>query len=146
MFTPVVDGGIGRCRSKAPEGVWIAPLSMDEDDAEGVAGLLCQQIDEESSADQGVVPDKPPSTALTRVSTSSSSSSCGLVVNSKKKIADLRGHEGEWLDATELKDALGRTPGFQERPSILNALAYKCGVATRHVRRSSAVPCWMRST
>ena len=37
MFTPAVDGGIGRCRSKAPEGELIAPLSLDEDDSGGVA-------------------------------------------------------------------------------------------------------------
>ena len=122
MWTPVVDGGIGRARSKAPGGELVAPLSFDDDDSGGVTGMLCEMVQSEPSEYRNV---NWGTSAL--VPHASSSSSCGLVANSKKMTADFRGHDGDWLNEKDLKDALGRKPGFQERPSVLNALAYKCG-------------------
>ena len=36
------------------------------------------------------------------------------------------GHGSEWLNATRMKEELGRRPTLLERPSLLNALAFKC--------------------
>ena len=121
MFTPAGEGGIGRARTKAPGGELVAPLSLDDDDSGGVTGMLYQMV-ESGPSYRNVRQDD---SAL--VLHASSSSSCGLVANSKKMTADFRGHDGDWLNEKDLKDALGRKPGFQERPSVLNALAYKCG-------------------
>ena len=37
------------------------------------------------------------------------------------------GHDGTWLNAEELSKVLGRQVGSMDRPSMLNALAFKCG-------------------
>ena len=37
------------------------------------------------------------------------------------------GHDAKWLNEKEMKQVLGRIPAPLERPSLLNALAYKCG-------------------
>lgn len=53
-------------------------------------------------------------------------SSTGLVpraVNSHT----FSGHDAKWLNEKEMKQVLGRIPAPLERPSLLNALAYKCG-------------------
>ena len=133
MWTPVVDGGIGRARSKAPGGELVAPLSFDDDDSGGVTGMLYEMVQSEPSEYRNV---NWGTSALVRAS---SSSSCGLVANAKKKAADFRGHEGNWLNEKELKDALGRKPGFQERPSVLNALAYTCGDSSCPSKQCSSV-------
>lgn len=109
MFTPAGEGGIGRARTKAPGGELLAPLSRDDDDSGGVTGMLCEMVESGPPEYRNV---NWGTSALVRAS---SSSSCGLVANAKKKAADFRGHEGHWLNEKELKDALGRKPGFQER-------------------------------
>ena len=79
MFTPVVGGGIGRARTKVSGEELVAPLSLDDDDSGGVTGMLCHMAESERSYRTVGQNDS----AL--VLHASSSSSCGLVANAKKK-------------------------------------------------------------
>ena len=45
-------------------------------------------------------------------------------------LSGFSGHTSAWMNADELKKGLGRKPGPLERPSLLNALAFKCGGKT----------------
>lgn len=65
----------------------------------------------------------PPSQACAPVSVASTST--GMVP--KPEAARFMGHEDRWLNANELKAALGTPPHYLERPSLLNALAFRCG-------------------
>ena len=48
----------------------------------------------------------------------------GMVTMNTENVC--KGHDGEWLNATQLKRLLNRDPGPLERPSVLNALAFRC--------------------
>ena len=49
---------------------------------------------------------------------------CGIVPPVVRH--SFNGHDSQWLDATSLKSVLGRVPDHLDRPSLLNALAFKC--------------------
>ena len=63
-------------------------------------------------------------TATTATASSSQATSVGLVPLQTRHC--FGGHGSTWLDATQMKAELGRAPTLLERPSLLNALAFKC--------------------
>ena len=95
------------------------------------------------SAFGGMVDESCPSSKLSRAITLATPSVSTALVP-KAVLNDFSGHGAGWLNAAEIKVVTGNPcTGPLERPSMLNALAFKCGGAECVDGQSNVQSSWI---